>query len=113
MSAAAASGSRSGPGRGDPEAARACADPCAARPLRPMAELVLASTSTYRRDLLGRLGVKFECVAPAVDEDAIRKGTKDPIGLARSLAKKKAEAVAQEHKKAIVIGCDQVIALGD
>src|SRR5262249_30201288 len=78
-----------------------------------MTELVLASTSTYRKDLLARLGVKFECVAPEVDESAVRKGTKDPIGLARALAKKKAEAVAKGRNKAIVVGCDQVIALGD
>src|SRR5580765_2576221 len=79
----------------------------------PMADLVLASASPYRRDLLSRLGVKFECVAPEVDEDAERKATKDPIALARTLARKKAEAVAKAHKKAIVIGCDQVIALDD
>ena len=79
----------------------------------PMADLVLASASPYRRDLLSRLGVKFECVAPEVDEEAERKETRDPIALARTLARKKAEAVARNHKKAIVIGCDQVIALDD
>src|SRR5262249_51625461 len=77
----------------------------------PMADLVLASASPYRRDLLARLGLKFECVAPEVDEDAERKATKEPIALARSLARKKADAVQKQHKKAVVIGCDQVISL--
>ena len=78
-----------------------------------MSNLILASSSPYRRDLLARLGIQFECVTPDVDEAAERLSTKDPVALARSLALKKAQVVAALHKKAIVIGGDQVIALDD
>jgi septum formation protein len=77
-----------------------------------MADLVLASTSRYRRELLERLGTPFESVAPEFDEAAARKET-SPIALARALANGKAAAVAKANKKAVVVGCDQVVALGE
>lgn len=77
-----------------------------------MVDLVLASTSPYRRELLARLGLPFECVAPSFDETAARTPDASPIELARALAAGKAAAVAKDHKKAIVVGCDQVAALG-
>lgn len=77
-----------------------------------MPRIVLASTSPYRRELLSRLGVQFECMAPAVDEAAEQAKAADPVALARTLARRKAEAVAAHHRDAIVIGGDQVIALG-
>lgn len=78
-----------------------------------MTELVLASTSKYRKELLQRLGVEFKTFDPKVDEAKIRTSTKDPIGLARSLALAKAESGGAAHKSAIVIGSDQVLAFGD
>lgn len=77
------------------------------------AELILASTSKYRRALLERLGLPFECVAPAVDEDAWKERGLAPEELARTLAREKALAVARERPAAVVIGSDQVCALGD
>jgi septum formation protein len=76
-----------------------------------MANLVLASTSPYRRDLLRRLGLPFETADPQVDEAALEQAG-DPIATARGLALAKTESAASAHKKAIVIGCDQVCALG-
>lgn len=73
--------------------------------------LILASTSAYRRDLLGRLGQPFSCEAPGVDE-AHRPG-EAPLDLAVRLARLKAEAVAARHPGAIVVGSDQVAVLGD
>ena len=73
-----------------------------------MADLVLASTSTYRRDLLQRLRVPFSCVAPGVDEAALKATRLDPMALAAELAQRKARAVAARHPGAIVIGSDQV-----
>lgn len=78
-----------------------------------MVDLVLASTSPYRRELLERLGVPFECVAPAFDEAAAQQGESSPIALARALAAGKAAAVAASHAKSVVVGCDQVAALGE
>jgi septum formation protein len=92
--------------------------PCNLAWTRPQAEnhtmprIVLASTSPYRRELLKRLGLQFECVAPGVDEAAEQAKGLDPGSLARTLARCKADAVAAQHPDAIVIGGDQVIALG-
>jgi 7-methyl-GTP pyrophosphatase len=69
----------------------------------------LASTSKYRRELLGRLHLPFSCMAPGVDE-AIRRG-EQPLALAARLARAKAAAVALQHPDAWVIGSDQVAAL--
>lgn len=69
-------------------------------------ELVLASTSPYRRALLARLGVPFTIADPKVDE-AIRPG-EEPRDLAARLATSKALAVAPRYPGALVIGCDQV-----
>jgi septum formation protein len=72
--------------------------------------LVLASSSRYRADLLGRLGLPFETEAPGVDESP-RDG-ESPRGQALRLAKAKAEAVALRYPESWVIGSDQVADLG-
>ena len=68
--------------------------------------LILGSTSRYRRELLQRLHLPFEVVAPDVDETP-RPG-EAPSALAIRLALAKAHAVAQRHPNAVVIGSDQV-----
>ena len=75
-----------------------------------MARLILASTSRYRRELLGRLAVPFEAIAPGVAEDH-RRG-ESPADRALRLATEKAQAVAARHGEALVIGADQVAAAG-
>ncbi len=72
----------------------------------PSPALILASTSRYRRDLLERLRLPFECVAPEVDETP--QPGELPEQLARRLALAKAQAVAQRYPRAVVIGSDQV-----
>lgn len=72
-------------------------------------KLVLASTSRYRRELLQRFGLEFDCEAPGVEETPLAGET--PLGLAQRLAFAKAEAVALRHPDAIVIGSDQVAEL--
>ncbi len=76
----------------------------------PKAPLILASGSPYRRELLARLGLDFECVTPEVDETA-RPG-ETPAALALRLACAKAAAVAKQHPAAWVIGSDQVLQAG-
>lgn len=71
-----------------------------------MTRLILASTSRYRRELLGRLGLAFECIAPAVDETA-RPGEL-PLALCQRLAIAKAEDISIRFPEALVIGSDQV-----
>lgn len=73
-----------------------------------MNEIILASTSKYRKALLERLMVPFECKAPNVDEDQYKKTIKDPYELANVLAIKKAQAVAMLNPNKIVIGSDQL-----
>ena len=68
--------------------------------------LILGSTSRYRRELLERLQVRFDVVAPEVDETP-RTG-ETPLALASRLALAKAHAVAARHPDAVVIGSDQV-----
>ena len=69
-------------------------------------QLVLASTSRYRRDLLTRLGLPFEAVAPNTDETALPG--ESPSALALRLAQAKALAVAEQFPDALIIGSDQV-----
>jgi septum formation protein len=72
--------------------------------------LYLASTSRYRRDLLGRLGIEFIVEAPGVDESATQ--AEAPGLLALRLAELKARAVGLRHPGASVLGSDQVAQLG-
>jgi septum formation protein len=69
-------------------------------------QLVLASTSRYRRALLERLGVSFLTADPGVKEE--RLPGEDPEQMARRLAEAKALAVAPGFRDALVVGCDQV-----
>ncbi|NOX76748.1 MAG: septum formation inhibitor Maf [Gammaproteobacteria bacterium] len=74
-----------------------------------MAKLVLASTSPYRRQLLERLGLRFETASPNTDESP-RKG-ETPEQLVSRLAEAKASAVAENFPDALIIGSDQVAVL--
>jgi 7-methyl-GTP pyrophosphatase len=68
--------------------------------------IVLASASTYRRELLERLGLPFECASPQVDESEIPGET--PAETALRLSVLKAKALALRFPDSILIGCDQV-----
>jgi septum formation protein len=72
--------------------------------------LVLASTSTYRRQLLDRFGLPFTVAGPNVDESPLP--AESAVDLVRRLARSKAEAVAQRHTKSLVIGSDQLALCG-
>lgn len=75
----------------------------------PPGGLVLASTSPYRRELLGRLGLPFASTRPDTDETALPGET--PEALVARLAELKARSVATRHPDALVIGSDQVAVL--
>ncbi|MDO9315955.1 MAG: Maf family nucleotide pyrophosphatase [Burkholderiaceae bacterium] len=77
--------------------------------MQPTPPLILGSTSIYRRELLSRLRIPFEVVAPDVDETA--RAGEHPAELAIRLAMAKARAVAAQHPDAVVIGSDQVAEL--
>lgn len=69
-------------------------------------QLVLASSSPYRRDLLGRLGLAFDAWAPEVDESP--RAGEVPRATAERLARAKSEAGAARFPQAWIIGSDQV-----
>lgn len=69
-------------------------------------DLVLASTSRYRRELLSRLTTHFRTLAPQVDESPLP--AEAPAALALRLARAKAVDVAARSAGALVIGSDQV-----
>lgn len=68
--------------------------------------LILGSTSRYRKELLGRLGIAFQTDSPQVDETPAPGEV--PADLALRLALAKAREVARRHPEAVVIGSDQV-----
>jgi septum formation protein len=72
-----------------------------------MPQIILASTSRYRRELLARLGLPFTAQAPDVAEDAIEGET--PEAMAARLAHAKARSI--DARGALVIGSDQVASL--
>ncbi len=78
----------------------------AAKPNKTTRQLILGSTSRYRRELLERLNIAFEAAAPDVDETALPGEV--PRVLAERLALAKARAVAAQFPLAFVIGSDQV-----
>jgi septum formation protein len=79
--------------------------------------IILASTSQIRAQLLARAGVVFTTAAPRVDEEAIRAAMQadaaSPRDIADSLAEAKALKISDKNPDALVLGCDQILALGD
>jgi septum formation protein len=75
--------------------------------------LVLASASSARRTVLEAAGLRFEAVAAAVDEAAIKESARaegiPAADAALILADAKAERIARRHPDALVIGCDQLL----
>ncbi|HSI37861.1 MAG TPA: Maf family nucleotide pyrophosphatase [Methylotenera sp.] len=72
-------------------------------------ELILASSSIYRRELLTHLQIAFNCISPEVDETPLTN--EQPEVTALRLAQAKARKVALTNPKALIIGCDQVATL--
>ncbi len=68
--------------------------------------VILSSTSVYRKELLGRLGIAFTTAKPDVDETPL--AGESPLALAQRLALAKASATATHNPGAVVIGSDQV-----
>ena len=83
------------------------------QPMAPLSppQLVLASTSPYRRELLGRLRLPFATAAPGVDETPL--ANEAPQALAMRLAAAKAQAVQHAWPDALIIGSDQVAVVGE
>ncbi|CBL46908.1 Maf-like protein [gamma proteobacterium HdN1] len=74
-----------------------------------MTQIVLGSSSPFRKQLLEKLGVPFVCCSPEVDETPFENEA--PEALVRRLALLKAEAVANLYPQALIIASDQVSVL--
>lgn len=82
-----------------------------------MQPILLASSSTYRRELLTRLGLAFEWASPDIDESALLnedgEANENADALVARLSLAKAEVLAAEYPDHLIIGSDQVAILGD
>ena len=75
------------------------------RPNRP--ELILASSSPRRQELLREIGIPFQVHAANINEDQMLR--EDPIAYALRLAQAKAEAVAVQYPQSYVLGADTIV----
>jgi 7-methyl-GTP pyrophosphatase len=72
-------------------------------------QLILASSSNYRKELLHRLHLPFECFSPDIDETPLPGETAEQ--LVKRLSLKKAHKVAETFPDALIIGSDQAAVL--
>ncbi|CAG9176130.1 Maf-like protein [Cupriavidus pinatubonensis] len=75
----------------------------------PLPRLILGSSSPYRRELLERLRLTFEVAVPDINETPL--AGESPEATALRLSLNKAQAIAQRHPDALIIGSDQVLTL--
>ncbi len=75
-----------------------------------MLQLILASSSPYRKETLNKLGIHFSCMSPDIDESASPE--ESPEALVMRLALEKAKTIAKSHPQALIIGSDQVAVIG-
>ena len=73
-----------------------------------MKQVILASNSPRRREILSLSGMDFLVDAADVDEDI---PVDDPAKLVRKLSHRKAEAIAHRHADSVIIGADTVVAV--
>jgi 7-methyl-GTP pyrophosphatase len=77
--------------------------------LKSPPDLILASTSSYRRSLLARVLPSFQCISPGVEET--RREHETGLALVARLSLAKARAVAAQHPESWVVGSDQAAVL--
>ena len=68
-------------------------------------KLVLGSTSPFRKELLQRLGIEFDCDKPDIDESPL--ADEDVTDMVVRLAEAKARAIAGRHPDSLIVGSDQ------
>lgn len=72
-------------------------------------KLVLASSSPFRKALLEKLHLDFECDSPDIDETP--KANESIENMVKRLSESKAQALAKSHPNALIIGSDQSASL--
>lgn len=73
--------------------------------------IILASSSPFRKELLDRLNLKYQCISPDIDETI--KLNESPDQYVRRLAFEKANIIAQQNPNSVVIGSDQCAVIGN
>ena len=73
--------------------------------------LVLGSTSPFRKSIFEKLNIPFQCAKPDIDETP--QINESSVALLECLAIEKAKAVARQHPDALIIGSDQVALCDD
>ena len=77
------------------------------------AQIILASASEIRADLLRNAGVRCNVIPARIDEDSVKMALDaedaPPRDIADTLAEMKARKVAEKGQDTIVLGCDQVL----
>ena len=73
--------------------------------------LILASGSPRRRELLSRLGMSFEVVQSGIPEEL--RPDEDPEAACRRLAAHKADAISRLHPQDLVVGADTLVVLDE
>jgi MAF protein len=74
-------------------------------------QLILASESPRRQEIMAEMGLSFRVVPPQIAETAVSSA--DPVAIARERALQKARAVASTVREGTVIGADTIVADGD
>jgi septum formation protein len=76
-------------------------------------EIILASSSVYRQQLLQRLGLPFTSTKPLIDEDQLKQkfAQMPAVDLAENISYEKGYAVFEKNKKALVISGDQLVSI--
>lgn len=72
-------------------------------------ELILASTSPYRKMLLDARGIRYTAVAPLCNEEELKDPSLDAVELTQKLAAAKAESLKGHYPNAFIVGSDQVL----
>lgn len=78
-----------------------------------MTNLILASASASRARMLAAVGLEFAVHPSAIDESGLQKAAQDGALLAQDLAEAKALSVSRLYPKALVLGADSVLLLGE
>ena len=71
-----------------------------------MPQIVLASSSAYRRAILDKLNIDYTAASPEIDES--HSANESPAELVARLSCEKAQALSSEYPNALIIGSDQV-----
>ncbi len=74
-----------------------------------MQQLILASSSPFRAELLAKLGLPFDAMSPDINEQVLPN--ENATQLVQRLSEQKAQAIAKHYSDALIIGSDQVAVL--